>query len=140
SLELNSFLVTVNGSEIWGPDGNLIERNPVSPDIIQWMWELSQTHQSPSWASSRGRVWKNEMPEKIADYEWLKFGFDINDDEVRETIFKELRANGNLEISNSSPTNIEINAFGVNKARGIERVCEIIGISMENVMAVGDSL
>jgi HAD superfamily hydrolase (TIGR01484 family) len=140
SLELNSFLITVNGSEIFGPEGKLISRTPVDTKVMEWMWNLSQTHKTHFWATSCDQVWTNEMPENIHDHEWLKFGFDITDDEVREIIHKELQSKGDLEITNSSLTNIEVNALGINKAMGIQKVTEILGISMGNVMAMGDSL
>ena len=140
SLELYSYLINVNGSEIWGPNGELIERNLIESDIVQWMWNLSQTHQTKYYATSCEHYWRNKMPEKMSDHEWLKFGFDTEDDTIRETILKELKAKGNLEISNSSPTNIEVNPMGINKAKGIQKVCDLLGISMRNVMAIGDSL
>ncbi|QOK28627.1 HAD family phosphatase [Cytobacillus oceanisediminis] len=140
SLELNSYLITVNGSEIFGPDGESISRTPVDSKIMEWMWNLSQSHKTNFWATSCERVWTNEMPENIHDHEWLKFGFDISDDEIRELIHKELQTKGDLEITNSSLTNIEVNALGINKAKGIQKVTELLGISMENVMAMGDSL
>lgn len=52
----------------------------------------------------------------------------------------ELLSKGTFEISNSSPTNIEVNAMGVNKAKAIKLVCSFLDITMDNVMAVGDSL
>jgi hypothetical protein len=47
---------------------------------------------------------------------------------------------GGLEITNSTPTNLEINPLGVNKAYGIGEVCKLLGIEMSQVVAVGDSL
>jgi 5-amino-6-(5-phospho-D-ribitylamino)uracil phosphatase len=140
SLQLSSYLITVNGSEIFDPSGELVERNIVGAELIQWMWDLSQKHKTGFWATSSENVWRGEMPEDIPSYEWLKFGFDIEDDKVREEILALLRENENLEISNSSPTNIEINAVGINKAKAIEKVCGFLEIQMSNVMAVGDSL
>ncbi|WP_035350822.1 Cof-type HAD-IIB family hydrolase [Fictibacillus gelatini] len=140
SLKLSSYLVTVNGSEIWDNNGNLIERNVIEFDHIQAMLELSKTHQTKFWAVSTDNVWRDEFPENCADLEWLKFGFNVVDDEIRETILGELRKNDALEISNSSLTNIELNAFGINKARGLKRVCKELGITMDEVIAMGDSL
>ncbi|MCM3706091.1 MULTISPECIES: Cof-type HAD-IIB family hydrolase [Bacillaceae] len=140
SLKLNSYLITVNGSEIFGPGGESILRAPVDSKVMEWMWNLSKTHKTNFWATSCERVWMNEMPENIHDHEWLKFGFDISDDAIRELIHKELQSKGNLEITNSSLTNIEVNALGINKAKGILKVTDLLGISMENVMAMGDSL
>jgi 5-amino-6-(5-phospho-D-ribitylamino)uracil phosphatase len=140
SMELQSYLITVNGSEIYDNQGKLVERNIVDSESIQWMWELSQTHGTHFWAISCDNIYRAEMPEKIHDSQWLKFGFDTNDESIRQIIMDELVSKGTFEISNSSPTNIEVNAMGVNKAKAIKLVCSLLDISMENVMAVGDSL
>lgn len=140
SLELSSYLVTVNGSEIWGPDGELIDRKLVDPEHIKWMYDLSQQHDARFWAISSDNNWNNEMPDDLLSKHWLKFGFHIEEDEIREKVLRELEEKGLFEISNSSLLNIEVNAIGINKAKGLEKVCALLGISMDNVMAVGDSL
>ncbi|PAL15197.1 phosphoglycolate phosphatase [Peribacillus simplex] len=140
SMELQSYLITVNGSEIYDNQGKLVERNIVDSESIQWMWELSQKHNTHFWAISCDNIYRAEMPEKIHDSQWLKFGFDTNDESIRQIIMDELVSKGTFEISNSSPTNIEVNAMGVNKAKAIKLVCSLLDITMENVMAVGDSL
>jgi len=140
SLELTSYLVTVNGSEIWDDKRELVERSIVKSEQIQWMWELSKQHKTKFWAVSTESNWFNEMPEDVHGLEWLKFGFDIDDDAARETILKELQSKGEFELSNSTLKNIEVNPVGINKAKGLKIVCERLGIEMENVMACGDSL
>jgi HAD superfamily hydrolase (TIGR01484 family) len=140
SLELTSYLVTVNGSEIWDEKRDLVERNVMKSEFIQWMWELSQQHKTKFWAISTDKMWFDEMPEDIHDREWLKFGFDIDDNDVRELILMELRGKGEFELSNSTLKNIEVNPIGINKANGLKIVCSRLGIDMKNVMAVGDSL
>ena len=77
---------------------------------------------------------------EIDDYSWLKFGFDIQDDAIRKVITDEVMANEALEVTNSSPTNLEINPAGVNKAAALMKVCKWLDLSMDNVMAVGDSM
>ncbi|MCJ7843122.1 Cof-type HAD-IIB family hydrolase [Lederbergia sp. NSJ-179] len=140
SMQLSSYLVAVNGGEIWDPSGNLIERNPLQQDFVQTMWELSQQHGTRFWAMTPDLELRDGFPEEIAEREWLKFGFDVDDHEIRETILTELRKNKQLEISNSSPHNIEVNALGINKANALKKVCDRIGITMDQVLAVGDSL
>jgi len=140
SLLLKSYLVTVNGSEIWDYQGNLIERNLVDEEHIKWMWDLSQKHKVRTWATSCERNWIDEMPDDFSKSEWLKFGFHIEDDVVREEVLNELKKRNCFEITNSSPVNIEVNALGINKAKGLQRVCKLLHIKMDNVMAVGDSL
>ncbi|MDN4071859.1 MULTISPECIES: Cof-type HAD-IIB family hydrolase [Fictibacillus] len=140
SLELNSYLVTVNGSEVWDSNGNLIERTLLHNDHIEAMMELTKKHSAQFWAVSTDKVWRETFPENCAEMEWLKFGFNIADDEVRKLVLEELAKNKELEISNSSLTNIEVNAVGINKARALDRVCRDLGITMDHVIAMGDSL
>ncbi|MGG3565003.1 Cof-type HAD-IIB family hydrolase [Neobacillus rhizosphaerae] len=140
SLELTSYLVTVNGSEIWDDKRQLVERNLVNSELIQWMWELTKQHQTKFWAISTERSWHNEMPEDLHSTEWLKFGFTIDDDATRELIKQELEAKGEFELTNSTLKNIEVNPVGINKAKGLRMVCSRLGIEMKNVMAVGDSM
>ncbi|WP_332629455.1 Cof-type HAD-IIB family hydrolase [Halalkalibacter flavus] len=140
SLSLNSYLITVNGSEIWDENGELIERKLLNTSYIEQMWKLKQTHETICWAASVDNVWRDFFPEDLSKHQWMKFGFDIKDDQVRNIVLEELSKNPDLEITNSSPTNLEINAAGVNKARAIEKVCNRIGITMDNVLALGDSL
>ncbi len=139
ALELTSYLVTVNGSEIWNEKRELVERNLVKSELIQWMWELTKQHKTKFWAISTEQNWNNEMPEDLHNLQWLKFGYWTDDDAIREVILKELVAKGEFEISNSTLRNIEVNPAGINKARGLELVCSRLGINMKNVMAVGDS-
>ncbi len=140
SLSLNSYLITVNGSEIWDEKGNLLERQLLDTKFIEHMWALKQKYKTECWAASVGNVWRGEFPDDFSLHEWMKFGFDIKDDKVRKIILDELMQNEALEVSNSSPTNLEINAAGVNKANALKKVCKRIGITMENVLAIGDSL
>ena len=140
SMQLKSYLITVNGSEIFDDEGQLIHRKSIDSESIQWMWEMSQRLGTYFWAVSCDRVYRGIMPENILESEWLKFGFDTKDDHIRNMIQEELRAKGHFEISNSSPTNLEVNAMGVNKAKAISLVCSKLGLAMDQVMAVGDSL
>ncbi|WP_437132157.1 phosphoglycolate phosphatase [Bacillus atrophaeus] len=140
SLKLSSYLITANGSEIWDSEFNLVERQLLHTDHIQMMWDLKNKHNTNFWASTVDKVWRGEFPKTITDHEWLKFGFDIEDDDIRNEVLKELKKNKELEITNSSPTNIEVNALGINKAAALAKVSEKLGFTMENVMAMGDSL
>lgn len=139
-LQLTSYIVTGNGSEIWHTSGQLIERNLLKSELIDMMWKLRNEHNTNHWAASISKVWKNDMPEDILNDEWLKFGFETKNNEIREMIFNLLSENPELEVSNSSLTNIEINAAGVNKAVALTKLCTFLNIEMDNVLAVGDSL
>ncbi|WP_026694552.1 Cof-type HAD-IIB family hydrolase [Peribacillus kribbensis] len=140
SLNLSSYLVTVNGSEVYDEKGRLIQRNRIDNEHIRMMHELSKKYKTRIWAVTTEKVWYEGFPEDIEAHEWLKFGFDTEDDETRNIILDTLKKTEALEVSNSSPTNIEVNALGINKAKALKHVCERLGIQIKEMMAVGDSL
>ncbi|MGN1402071.1 MAG: Cof-type HAD-IIB family hydrolase [Bacillus sp. (in: firmicutes)] len=140
SLRLSSYMITANGSEIWDGNGHLVERSLIDTTVMSWLWNLSRQYKLPFWAISSDKIWDNEMPEDHGSVEWLKCRFEIENDQIREKVWEQLYSAGKLEISNSSPTNIEVNALGINKAMAIEKVCGFLSITMKEVMAIGDSL
>ncbi|MDQ0256950.1 HAD superfamily hydrolase (TIGR01484 family) [Evansella vedderi] len=140
SLELDSYLVTVNGSEIWDTQGNLIDQNPIDAELIEMLWDLKMKHNTQYWAISSEKVWRDDFPTDIQSQNWLKFGFHFEDAKIQKEVTELLTKHEALEVSNSSPTNLEINAAGINKGFALEKVCNWLDITMDNVMAVGDSL
>ncbi|WP_228275745.1 Cof-type HAD-IIB family hydrolase [Gracilibacillus oryzae] len=134
------YLITVNGSEIWTSTGDLIARQTIDAKVIEKLVALKDEHKTWAWLSSVDKIWRGEVPEDINAHEWLKFGFDTTTPEMKEKLMETLGGWEDIELSNSSPTNIEVNAVGVNKAAAIEVVCERLGITMDQVMACGDSL
>ena len=56
----------------------------------------------------------------------------------REEAAKRIEELGNLEITASLGRNLEINAPGVDKGKGLLRLGEILGIRREEIMACGD--
>lgn len=140
TLNLSSYMITVNGSEIWDGEGNLVERSLLHSAEMEWMWNLAKEYSVPFWAISCDKRWDNEMPDDIASLEWMKCRFEIEDADIRTQITEALHKRGGLEISNSSPSNLEVNALGINKAKAIGKVCALLNLNMNQVMAVGDSL
>lgn len=140
-LELTTPMVTVNGGEVWRAPYELHRRALLDSKLVEQMHALAIETGSWFWAYSVERLYNSEnWTDDIANQEWLKFGYTTNDHEVRHNILMRLQDMGGLEITNSSPDNLEINPLGVNKASGIGQVCELLGISMSEVVAVGDSL
>ncbi|WP_175987931.1 Cof-type HAD-IIB family hydrolase [Bacillus sp. Marseille-Q1617] len=141
-LGRSSYLITVNGGEIYDHDYNLVDSTPLDRELVKMLWTLKEEHDIYFWSSTTQGLFNTHNPfdQGIDAYDWLKFGFDIKEDEVRKVVMDELMKNKALEITNSSPTNIEINPAGVNKAAALVKVCKWLDLSMEEVMAVGDSM
>ncbi|HLR60891.1 MAG TPA: Cof-type HAD-IIB family hydrolase [Lentibacillus sp.] len=140
SLKLPSFLITCNGGEIWTVEKELKERHLLDPERVKLMWELANDMELRTWMISTDKVWYGTGPDNFSAHEWLKFGCDSYDRDKLDALIKELSYYDDLELTNSLPTNIEVNPKGVSKASALKKVCEEIGITMDNVLAAGDSL
>ncbi|HLR65638.1 Cof-type HAD-IIB family hydrolase [Virgibacillus alimentarius] len=141
SLNLTSYLVTANGGEIWTVNKKLIERHLLDPAMMEKMWGLASFYGLNTWIVSTEKVYYNgERPEDFYAHEWLKFGCDAMDKRKLDKVIEAFSYYDALELTNSLPTNIEVNPLGVNKATALERITQEIGITMDNVLAAGDSL
>lgn len=138
-------MITVNGSEIWHRPHVLHKRTHLSPVYVQRLHELALAHGEPwFWAYTASDIFNKEKWISPADdyeaHHWLKFGYYTEDDSIREKLLAEVQSWGALEITNSSPWNLELNPQGVSKASALQELCGLLNIDMSQVVAVGDSL
>lgn len=138
-LALDTYLVTSNGGEIWSSDKELVEQHLHDPRTFEEMWRLGNDLGVYMWMVSTEKIY-HERPQDFNAHKWLKIGYNSPDEQKIQTIWDQLSSKDSLELTNSLPENIEVNPVGVNKANGIERVCKEIGITMNQVMAIGDGL
>lgn len=140
-LGLETPMVTVNGSEVWKAPHELHFRALMDVELIRKMHALAEEYGVWFWAYTTERLYnRDHWAENLEEQEWLKFGYNTKDHDVLHNILMRLQDMGGLQITNSSPDNLEINPGGISKASGIQQVCELLGITMEQVIAVGDSL
>ncbi|MEX1029865.1 MAG: Cof-type HAD-IIB family hydrolase [Paenibacillaceae bacterium] len=140
-LELNTPVVAVNGSEVWQNKEQLYHRVLMDKDHVKEMYRLAKLHDIWFWASGLSQEYNRENWDGFPqDEQWLKFGYYIDNERLRLSIIKEISSWGTLEITNSDPNNMEMNPLGINKSYGIQKMCEIIGCTMSEVVAMGDSM
>ncbi|GGA35217.1 Cof-type HAD-IIB family hydrolase [Paenibacillus physcomitrellae] len=141
-LGLDTPMITVNGSEIWRNPKELYHRELLGPELVEKMYQLSRTFNIWFWAYSVEGLFNEEnwYEGVVEEKEWLKFGYNVHDEQLRHKVLMELQNIGGLEITNSAPWNFEVNPQGISKASGIRTVCELIGVEMSETIAVGDSL
>src|SRR5690625_2172610 len=140
-LQLTSFIITSNGAEIWTVQHELIERKRLEAKKIKELWEIGNERELHMWLVATNQLFVNaERPENFTDYEWLKIGYGNLEEETKRELLEQLSKKKDHEITNSSLTNIEVNQAGVNKANALHSICGKIGITMDEVMAAGDSL
>ncbi|MEC5422889.1 Cof-type HAD-IIB family hydrolase [Virgibacillus sp. C22-A2] len=139
-LKLTSYLVTANGGEVWTVEKELLEQHLLGAEKVEKMWNIGEGIGVNMWMISTDGVYRGERPNNFYEHKWLKFGCDSLDQAKLDKMVEELSYIKGLELTNSLPTNIEANPEGVSKASALKKVCQEIGITMNEVMAVGDSL
>ncbi|MEJ8303761.1 Cof-type HAD-IIB family hydrolase [Saccharibacillus sacchari] len=140
-LGLETPMVTVNGSEVWKAPHDLHFRALMDVELIRKMHAIAEEYGVWFWAYTTERLYnRDHWAENPEEQEWLKFGYNTKDHDVLHNILMRLQDMGGLQITNSSMDNLEINPGGISKASGIQQVCDLLGITMEQVIAVGDSL
>jgi len=140
-MGLSAPMITVNGGEIWLSPGKLYKRELLTVEWVDYLHALSVEHDLWYWAYAvEGLFDRNNWTNDTASIEWLKFGVHTVDLDKLAKIQATLMERKTFEITNSHPTNLEINRLGTSKASGLRTVCELLGISMSQVIAVGDSM
>ncbi|WP_067727068.1 Cof-type HAD-IIB family hydrolase [Oceanobacillus damuensis] len=139
-LKLQSYLITANGGQIWTMEKELLDQHLLKTELIEKMYNLGTQVGVNMWMISTSGVFRAEAPDDFYEYEWLKFGCESTDKQKLDIMVQELSHYEELELTNSLPTNVEVNPKGVSKAKALHFLCDKIGITMNEVMAVGDSL
>lgn len=139
-LKLDSYLICVNGGEVWTMEKELLHRTTMRTELIEKLYNIAKQVGVRMWMVSTKGNHRDELPPEYENYTWLKFGCYTEDQKKLDILVKEFSKYEELELTNSLPTNVEVNMKGVSKARALNFLCDKIGITMENVMAVGDSL
>ena len=133
-------LITLNGGEVWTTRGELLLRQSIQHDDVEKIISQFDRLNSHFWLVSDQGVFQRQLPDNYLEHEWIKFGFDILDERLREEATRYFSAIETLELTNSSPTNIEINKRGTHKRQAIEYLLESRQLDFSQVMAVGDSM
>lgn len=140
-LGLQTPIVAVNGSEVWKSPKELLQRVLLPLDEFKAMHKMAVELDTWYWAYAVEGIfnkdkWIEGSPD---DIRWLKFGYYTEDEAKLAQLRQTLESWGTLEITNSHPCNLELNPKGISKASGIRAVCDMLGITMDEVIAMGDS-
>ena len=139
-LKLQTFMITANGGQVWTMEKELLQQKLLANDTVETLQQYTEEAGVHRWMISTEGVFQGDETVNIQDYQWLKFGCASEDLDRLQEVKDRLKELEGLEITNSLPTNIEINPEGVSKANALSFLCDRTGISMEEIMAVGDSL
>lgn len=141
-LGLPSYIIVSNGAEIWTMDQELLDRKIMDKTTVEQLWQIGNEMGLHMWTVATDEIFHDSTrPEKFEKHEWLKIGYGRLEVEEKEQLLETIvdKIPG-IEITNSALNNIEINAAGVDKANALRFICKKIGITMEQVIGMGDSL
>ncbi len=140
-LRLPSYIITSNGAEIYTAEEKLVEQHTIDPKKMEQMWQVGHARDLHMWLVAADAVFtEGRRPSDFTKHDWLKMGYGNLTEANKLDLMEQLKSFHPVEITNSSPSNIEVNGEGVNKAQAVQSVCKQLGITMDRVMAVGDSL
>lgn len=141
-LGLPSYIIVSNGAEIWTMQEELLRRKTMDTQMVQRLWEVGKALELHMWTVATDEIYHDSTgPDDFNAHEWLKIGYGRLDKEQKQQLLDKTAGDiPNIEVTNSALTNIEMNAAGVNKADALRFICNKIGISMKQVIAMGDSL
>lgn len=140
-LNLSSLMVLVNGAEVWGNNGQLLKRSFINREAIRILHRLAVEAEASFWGYSvEGLINKKYWTNDMFDRDWMKFGIKHDDPQVICQLRKRIQDVDTLEITSSSPFNLELSFKGISKKTGVQKICDYLGIHMKDVMAIGDNL
>lgn len=138
-LKLTGPMVFTNGAEVWAGPEKILERHFIRKEDIEWIYEIANDAGAHFWGYSEDRlVHKKDWTDECFNEQWLKFGISHKDIRIIENLRDILRKRKTITITNSMPNNIEVSYTGISKKTGVETVCQLLGISLDQVMAIGD--
>ncbi len=139
-LDLDTPMVLVNGGEIWQRPEELMERHILGSEDIRELVKFAKANGTKYWGYSV-ESWSNDQnwSEELYGHNWLKFGMRHDHLPTIQRLREEVRSWGIYEVTQSHEVNMEISPLGINKGYGLKKVCDYLGIGLDQVMAVGDS-
>jgi len=141
-LKLTGPLIVNNGSEVWKAPGLLHSRHLLkNVQIVKIMDRIgSEREHIQFWAHSLTStiVSAEQFTRLPLQDEWLQIGIKSDKAEWLMEAGDDFRSWEMIEVSQSHPDNIELNAKGRSKGAGLLEICNLLNISPEETIAVGD--
>lgn len=139
-LGLTSPIVAVNGAEVWRSPDELHARYPLAPDTVRRLIRAGRDKDVWYWAyTTNGLMTRSSWAEPEWDEcVWLKVGYASENPAKLRELRQWLALDGEIEVTSSNETNLELSPTGITKASGLEQVCRLLGIGLEQTVAVGD--
>lgn len=140
-LEINYPLVLANGADIWKSNSEILHRSYLLEKDVRKLYKIAKEYGTAFWGYIPYElVNQNNFDIRFINDTWIKFGFSHSKISVLERIMDEINDMEHIEYTSSNQFNIEVSPKGITKKFGLEKVCELLDIHMQEVIAFGDNL
>lgn len=140
-LKIKQPMVLANGAEVWKNPQHIWKRTLIPKADIDAIYKIAKKFDAPFWGYTTDRmVHSEEWTDAMINWNWVKFGIKHRDISVVETMRERIAQTASVMLTTSNEHHIECAPEGVSKATGLGEVCQLLGISMKETIAVGDNL
>lgn len=140
AIALNQPVVAANGADIYYNSTDQGEKAYLLPASVEKLMAIIAELNIPFWGFTDQGVFENRTLTDEETTRCLKIGVQTPDMALLKVFYERIQHLENLEVTQSAKTNYEINYQGISKAIGVQKLCDHYGISMDEVMCLGDSL
>jgi HAD superfamily hydrolase (TIGR01484 family) len=143
-LDLRLPVITTNGCEIWSAEGHLLDRNILPWKDVEIVHLFAFQHNVNYRAYCAEGVFDSDQRHHLAqmDYSWLKVLLKSDNRSSLSDAYERLHATKRLELtaygSPGEPQQIDVQPKGTGKATALGKLCGMLGIRKEEVVAFGD--
>lgn len=143
-LDLRLPVITTNGCEVWSAEGQLLDRNVLPWKDVEAVHLFAFQHNVHYRAYCAEGVFDSESRRHLAqmDYSWLKVLLKSEDGRSLSEAYERLKATNRLELivygAPGEPLQVDVQPKGTGKAIALGKLCGLLGIRREEVVAFGD--
>lgn len=138
-MALEQPIIAANGADIYYSAKDQGEKLFIEKTSMEQLFTIINKIGIPYWGFTEESLFENRALTDIEMASCLKLGVQSTNIAQLLEFYEMAKDIKNLEITKSAETNYEINQMGVSKAYGVQKLCDTLNITMDEVMCFGDS-
>lgn len=138
-MDLKQPIVATNGADIHYEAGDDGEKSYLTKESMEQLFSVINEINIPFWGFSGEVLFENRQLTDAELSKCLKLGVQSTNLSLLEQFYEKAQHIQEIEITKSAETNFEINKSGVTKAYGVQKLCDYLNLTMDQVMCLGDS-
>lgn len=138
-MQLNQPIIAANGADIYYDAKQEGEKAYIEQATAERIFKVIQEIHIPFWGFTDEGEFIDGVPNEQEMARCLKIGVQSEKSDLLKAFYEQTKDFNGIELTSSAATNYEINQQGISKAYGVQKLCEYLGITLQEVMCLGDS-